>query len=357
TWHRMVFESLAEAPESVFLPDPDLQADILRFSVTPPNATAQAAASSGASAAEPEITLDWLVPLPAAPEPALPLAPSRIEDAPTQPVKSPILDATPSDADALLRGTLDGLPKMSLPPRVPVLGVNADLTQYARHLKLPLLSRPGARFLRDVHNQAHVNLVTSNPMLESARGLGIQRVRLWPKAVDTDLFRPERATRAMRERLTAGHPDDPLIVCVSRLSFEKRIDWLYAPVTQIPGVRLALIGSGPAEAELRQRFAGTNTVFTGYMTGTELAAALSTADHALILEVFAPGETRQPGEGGQALAAAVDLPPDRKRFLAWEDVAAEVVARARPGDLVVTMGAPPISLLGDELLAALGGGR
>jgi len=80
---------------------------------------------------------------------------------------------------------------------------HTDLTQYARHLKLPLLSRPGARFLRDVHNQAHVNLVTSNPMLESARGLGIQRVRLWPKAVDTDLFRPERATRAMRERLTA----------------------------------------------------------------------------------------------------------------------------------------------------------
>ena len=28
-------------------------------------------------------------------------------------------------------------------------------------------------------------------------------------------------------------------------------------------------------------------------------------------------------------------------------------ARARPGDVVVTMGAPPISLMGDELLAAL----
>lgn len=91
--------------------------------------------------------------------------------------------------------------------------------------------------------------------------------------------------------------------------------------------------------------------------GAELAATLSMADHALVLEVFAPGETRQPGEGGQTLTAAIDLPPDRKAFLAWQDVAAEVAARARPGDLVVTMGAPPISLLGDELLAALGGGR
>jgi len=155
---------------------------------------------------------------------------------------------------------------------------HTDLTQYARHLKLPILSRPGARFLRDVHNQAHVNLVTSKPMMESARGLGIERVRLWPKAVDTELFRPERATREMRERLTGGHLEAPLLVCVSRLSFEKRIDWLYAPVTQLPGVRLALIGSGPAEAELRQRFAGTNTVFTGYMTGKELAAAYASAD-------------------------------------------------------------------------------
>ena len=52
-------------------------------------------------------------------------------------------------------------------------------------------------------------------------------MRLWPKAVDTDLFRPERATRAMRERLSGGHPDDPLMIYVGRLSYEKRIDWLY----------------------------------------------------------------------------------------------------------------------------------
>jgi UDP-N-acetylmuramate--alanine ligase len=73
------------------------------------------------------------------------------------------------------------------------------------------------------------------------------------------------------------------------------------------------------------------------------------------MEVFGPGEVRQPGEGGAALTAAIDLPGDRKVFVpAWDDVPAEVAARARAGDLVVTMGAPPISLLGDELLAALG---
>ena len=73
-----------------------------------------------------------------------------------------------------------------------------------------------------------------------------------------------------------------------------------------------------------------------------------------MLEVFGPGEVRQPGEGGTALTAAIDLPAAAKVFVpSWEDVPGEVARRAREGDVVVTMGAPPISLMGDELLAAL----
>jgi len=87
----------------------------------------------------------------------------------------------------------------------------------------------------------------------------------------------------------------------------------------------------------------------------EIAAALSIADEAVIMEVFGPGEVREPGQGGVALTAAVSLPEDHKVFVpSWEDVPGEVARRARPGDVVVTMGAPPISLMGDELLGALG---
>jgi UDP-N-acetylmuramate--alanine ligase len=86
----------------------------------------------------------------------------------------------------------------------------------------------------------------------------------------------------------------------------------------------------------------------------EIAKALAIADEAVIMEVFGPGETRGPGEGGVALAADVDLPADRKVFVPlWDDAVAEVVRRARRGDVVVTMGAPPISLMGDQLLTAL----
>ena len=91
---------------------------------------------------------------------------------------------------------------------------------------------------------------------------------------------------------------------------------------------------------------------------TEIAAALALADEAVVMEVFGPGEVREPGEGGVALTAAVDLPEERKVFVpSWEDVPARSCRRAREGDVVVTMGAPPISLMGDELLAALQGRR
>lgn len=86
----------------------------------------------------------------------------------------------------------------------------------------------------------------------------------------------------------------------------------------------------------------------------EIATALAIADQAVILEVFGPGEVREPGQGGVALAAAVALPSRHKVFVpSWEGVPGEVVRRAREGDVVVTMGAPPISLMGDALLDAL----
>jgi UDP-N-acetylmuramate--alanine ligase len=89
---------------------------------------------------------------------------------------------------------------------------------------------------------------------------------------------------------------------------------------------------------------------------TEIAEALALADEVIVMEVFGPGEVRGPGDGGIALTAAIDLPAERKVFIAsWEDIPAEVVRRAKEGDVVVTMGAPPISLMGDELLAALSG--
>ncbi|WP_233163464.1 UDP-N-acetylmuramate--L-alanine ligase [Glycomyces salinus] len=84
---------------------------------------------------------------------------------------------------------------------------------------------------------------------------------------------------------------------------------------------------------------------------SEIAEALSIADKAVIMEIFGPGEEIPEGEGGRALTDAVELQEGDKVFVPeWDDVPAAVRSLAAEGDLVVTMGAPPVSLMPDDLL-------
>ncbi|MEM7737389.1 MAG: glycosyltransferase [Deinococcota bacterium] len=180
---------------------------------------------------------------------------------------------------------------------------HTDLPQYVVHLKLGFLQPLSHTWIRDVHNQAHVNLCTSQPMVDAAKSLGIKRLRLWPKAVDTVRYHPKYRSEEMRTRLTGGNPDAKLMVYVGRLSHEKRLEWLLPAIRKLDGVRLAFVGSGPADAHLQKRFAGTNTTFVGYLSGDDLAAAYATAD------VFAfPSDTETLGfVAMEAMASGVPV--------------------------------------------------
>jgi UDP-N-acetylmuramate--alanine ligase len=89
----------------------------------------------------------------------------------------------------------------------------------------------------------------------------------------------------------------------------------------------------------------------------EFGQALGLADHVVVLEVYAPGEEPIPGASGQSMASHVPLPPDRVVFEpSWSAVAGHLAARARRGDLVMTLGAGDIVLLGPEVLDLLAAG-
>jgi UDP-N-acetylmuramate--alanine ligase len=86
----------------------------------------------------------------------------------------------------------------------------------------------------------------------------------------------------------------------------------------------------------------------------QLGEALALADEVLVMEVYAAGEDPIPGATGQAVAAAVPLPPERVHFeSSWVAVAARVAERTRTGDVVLTMGAGDVTQLAPEVLAAL----
>ena len=168
---------------------------------------------------------------------------------------------------------------------------------YARRRKLPLIASYHTHFpkflphmglaqvaphlwqcLRSVHNHADLNLCTSSVMAEELDAQGFARLRVWQRAVDAVRFHPSARSAAMRQRLSGGEPGKPLLLYVGRLSAEKDIAQLRAVAGRYPDVRLAIVGDGPQRAALEQTFAGTPTVFPGYLRGDDLAAAFASAD-------------------------------------------------------------------------------
>jgi UDP-N-acetylmuramate--alanine ligase len=84
----------------------------------------------------------------------------------------------------------------------------------------------------------------------------------------------------------------------------------------------------------------------------EFGAALGLADLVFVLDVYAAREDPEPGVSGQLVADAV--PPGRARYLPRADAVPQAVADvAKPGDIVLTMGAGDVTSLGPLLVSAL----
>ncbi len=158
-----------------------------------------------------------------------------------------------------------------------VCSYHTNVATYANYYRLSFMVNFTRKVTRFVHNQAQVNLSTSENTKEYLLREGIKRVRVWPQGVDAVRFDPRHSTAGWRKRLTGGYPEDRLLVYVGRLAAEKHIENLKA-VFEIPNCRLAIVGDGPARNELEGAFSGTPTVFTGILKGEDLARAYASGD-------------------------------------------------------------------------------
>jgi UDP-N-acetylmuramate--alanine ligase len=83
----------------------------------------------------------------------------------------------------------------------------------------------------------------------------------------------------------------------------------------------------------------------------EFGQALSAADEVFVLDVYAAREQPLAGVSGASVAEHVTA---RVRYVPdFSAVAGAVAAAARPGDVIITMGAGDVTLLGQEILTAL----
>lgn len=111
-----------------------------------------------------------------------------------------------------------------------------------------------------------------------AEGLG-DRMRIWARGVDRALFDPAR--RDMAWRRAQGFADDrPVIVSFGRLVMEKNLEVFAGAVDAIEAAggpaQVLVVGDGPARAWMEERL--PRAVFTGFLSGEALAAAVAAGD-------------------------------------------------------------------------------
>jgi phosphatidylinositol alpha 1,6-mannosyltransferase len=197
--------------------------------------------------------------------------------------------------------------------RVPIVAVYAtDLPAYARTYHTGALGEAIAwHRLRKIHNTCDLTLSPSTATAADLHAHGIERVKVWARGVDCQRFDPAKRSERLHAELAAGA--GLVVGYVGRLATEKRLD-LLAQVAKLPGVRLVLVGSGPAEAAVRR--AVPSAVFLGQRVGEQLASIYASFDvfvHAGPHDTFGQTLQEAAASGLPVIAPAAGGPLDLVR--------------------------------------------
>ena len=111
----------------------------------------------------------------------------------------------------------------------------------------------------------------------------------------------------------------------------------------------ALAGDGRVVVAFQPHLVSRTRLF-----GRAMGAALGAADEVVVLEVYVAREEPDPDVTSRLVAEAVPLPHEHVHVVPGLDEAAEELVRhARPGDLVLTLGAGSVTDVGPQVLALL----
>jgi UDP-N-acetylmuramate--alanine ligase len=111
----------------------------------------------------------------------------------------------------------------------------------------------------------------------------------------------------------------------------------------------SLAGEGRVVVAFQPHLVSRTRIF-----GTQMGEALGAADEVVVMDVYVAREDPEPGVNGQLVASHVPLPSEQVLFEpSWQATPQRLVERARPGDVVLTLGAGDVTLVGPEVLELL----
>jgi len=154
-----------------------------------------------------------------------------------------------------------------------------DVAGYARRNHLGAATAFAWRMVRWIHNGAALTLVPSSASMHDLRAAGIRGLARWGRGVDLVRYHPanrvDPATAALRARLA---PNGEVIVgYVGRIAPEKQVE-RFSALRGLPGIRLAIVGDGPATPAVKRALADMPVTWLGRLGGAELAAAYASFD-------------------------------------------------------------------------------
>jgi glycosyltransferase involved in cell wall biosynthesis len=159
---------------------------------------------------------------------------------------------------------------------------HTDFPQYVRILtEDSFLESVTWRYMHWFYGQLDTVFVNSEEYRQSwiKRGFEPDKLKILPRGLDTELFHPTRRNPAFFEKFGATNGQVRLLY-VGRVSREKDLDLLGEAFRRLRdeglSIQLFIVGHGPYSKELSKAL--PEAVFTGYLTGSDLAAAYASAD-------------------------------------------------------------------------------
>lgn len=135
-------------------------------------------------------------------------------------------------------------------------------------------------YLRHAYGACREVYVPSQSMIDALKAEGMRdNFKLWPRGVDTDSFDPGKRSSDWRAKhgIVGG---EFVVTFVSRLVREKELDTVVASLGRLEALGVAyralIVGDGPERAKLEAQL--PRAVFTGFLTGDDLAQAYASSD-------------------------------------------------------------------------------
>jgi glycosyltransferase involved in cell wall biosynthesis len=172
-----------------------------------------------------------------------------------------------------------------------VASVHTRFDTYLSYYHLQALEPLARGIMRRFYHRCEVVMAPAESTALILRAQRMNRdITIWTRGIDREQFNPER--RDMEWRRSLGIADDEMVVIFfGRVVMEKGLDVfaeaIHALATRGVKYRVLVVGEGPARPWFEQQL--PDAIFTGQLTGSDLARAVASSDvfmHPSMTEAF-----------------------------------------------------------------------